>query len=228
MTAVLREAAAQHEIFAAVLDALRTAPACLVVEDLHWADEATLDLVRFLGPPHRRAAAAAGAVLPRGRGRRRTRCAPCWATSVAAPDARRLQLTPLSRSAVAELVDGHGLDPADVHAPHGGQPVLRQPDPRPAGLAAARERARRRARADGRRSPRPSAGALELLSCAPDGVGGELLAALGVPPATVEALAATGLLDRRGRGVAFRHEIARSAVLGRGRRRARNRRCTQR
>ncbi len=54
---------------------------------------------------------------------------------------------------------------------------------------------------------------LELLSCAPEAVGGELLAALGVPPAPVEALAATGLLDRRGPGVAFRHEIARSAVL---------------
>ena len=54
---------------------------------------------------------------------------------------------------------------------------------------------------------------LELLSCAPEAVGGELLAALGAPPAVVEALAATGLLDRRGPGVAFRHEIARSAVL---------------
>jgi hypothetical protein len=55
--------------------------------------------------------------------------------------------------------------------------------------------------------------ALELLSCAPDGVSGELLAALFMPQATVEALGAAGLLDRRGRGVAFRHEIARSAVL---------------
>ncbi len=41
-------AAAQHEIFAAVLDALRSRPRVFVVEDLHWADEATLDLVRFL------------------------------------------------------------------------------------------------------------------------------------------------------------------------------------
>ena len=59
----------------------------------------------------------------------------------------------------------------------------------------------------------PERRALELLSCAPDGVSGELLAALYMPQATVEALGATGLLDRRGRGVAFRHEIARSAVL---------------
>ena len=45
---LLRGTAAQHEIFAAVLDALRARPRVFVVEDLHWADEATLDLVRFL------------------------------------------------------------------------------------------------------------------------------------------------------------------------------------
>jgi tetratricopeptide (TPR) repeat protein len=55
---------------------------------------------------------------------------------------------------------------------------------------------------------------LELLSCAPEGISGELLAALGLPAAAIEAVEATGLLDRRGRGVAFRHEIARLAVLG--------------
>ena len=48
VTASLREAAPQHEIFAVVLAALRATPRVLVVEDLHWADEATTDLVRFL------------------------------------------------------------------------------------------------------------------------------------------------------------------------------------
>jgi DNA-binding CsgD family transcriptional regulator/tetratricopeptide (TPR) repeat protein len=54
---------------------------------------------------------------------------------------------------------------------------------------------------------------LELLSCTPEPVGRALLDALGVSPTTVGVLAATGLVDRHGRGVAFRHEIARSAVL---------------
>ena len=128
------------------------------------------------------------------------------------PDTRRLQLTPLSRAGVAEVVGEHGLDPADVHARTGGNPffvsqILAQPDsPLPdsvrdavvARTATLDDTARR---------------TLELLSCTPEAVGGELLAALGAPPAVVEALAATGLLDRRGPGVAFRHEIARSAVL---------------
>jgi hypothetical protein len=55
---------------------------------------------------------------------------------------------------------------------------------------------------------------IELLACAPEGVSSALLGALDLSAETVGALAATGLLDPSGRGVVFRHEIARSAVLG--------------
>jgi DNA-binding CsgD family transcriptional regulator len=211
VTAVLRDATAQHEIFAAVLATLRGRPRALVVEDLHWGDEATLDLVRFLG----RRIGALPLLLVLSYRESLGPADPLRSVLgdlVSAPDARRIQLAPLSRSAVAEMIGGHGLAPADVHARTAGNPffvsqILAQPDSplpesvrdavvaRTAGLAKAERRA------------------LELLSCAPDGVSGELLAALYMPQATVEALGATGLLDRRGRGVAFRHEIARAAVL---------------
>ncbi len=205
-------AAAQHEIFAAVLDALRSRPRVFVVEDLHWADEATLDLVRFLA---RRIAGlplllvlsyrdAVGADHP---------LSPVLGDLVASPGASRLQLTPLSRSAIAALVDGHGLDPADVHRRTAGNPfflsqILAQPDaPMPASVRDA-VLARTAGLAPAvRRS-------LELLSCTPEPVGPELLDALSVSTATVGLLAATGLIDRHGRAVAFRHEIARSAILG--------------
>ena len=95
--ALLRGTAAQHEIFAAVLDALRARPRVFVVEDLHWADEATLDLVRFLVRRivtlplllvvSYRDALGAGHPL-----------SPVLGDLVTSPDARRLQLTPLSRS----------------------------------------------------------------------------------------------------------------------------------
>src|SRR5919109_4171016 len=39
----------RHEVFAATLDALRPGPTVAILEDVHWADEATLDLLRFLG-----------------------------------------------------------------------------------------------------------------------------------------------------------------------------------
>lgn len=211
VSTVLREASAQHEIFAAVLGALRERPRVLVVEDLHWGDQGTLDLVRFLGRrigglPLLLVVTCRESVGPDDPLR------PVLGDLVSAPDADRVQLAPLSRTAVAELVGGHGLDPADVHARTAGNPffvsqIAAQPhSPLPASVRDA-------VVARTARLAPPERRALELLSCAPDGVSGELLAALFMPQATVEALGATGLLDRHGHGVAFRHEIARSAVL---------------
>jgi DNA-binding CsgD family transcriptional regulator/tetratricopeptide (TPR) repeat protein len=212
VSAQLSGPAAQHEIFAAVLDALRARAHMLIMEDLHWADEATLDLVRFVA---RRIATlplllvlsyrdSIGVDHP---------LRPVLGDLVASPDALRVQLAPLTAAAVGALLDGHDLDPVTIHRRTAGNPffvsqILAQPDsPLPESVRDAV--VARVATLD------PSARHhLELLSCTPEPVGAPLLAALGVPPATVEALAATGLIDRSGRGVAFRHEIARSAVLG--------------
>ena len=195
-----------------MLDALQSRACALVVEDLHWGDEATLDLVRFLA--RRIGTLPLLLVLSyRETGGAAHPLRAVLGDLVGAPDASRLQLTPLSRAAVAELLDGHRLDPVDVHARTAGNPffvsqIIAQPDsPMPESVRDAVVARTAALTPEQRR-------ALELLSCAPEGVSGTLLAALDVPPATVEALGATGLLDRRGRGVAFRHEIARSAVLG--------------
>lgn len=211
VTAALREATAQHEIFPVVLDALRAPPRAVVVEDLHWGDEATLDLVRFL--TRRIAALPLLLVLSyRDGGGPGHPLTPVLGDLVSGPDTQRLQLAPLSRTAVAELVGKHGLDATDVHRRTAGNPffvsqILAQPDsPLPDSVRDAVV-ARTATLAP------PARRALELLSCAPEGVSGELLAALDVPHETVETLAATGLLERRGDGVAFRHDIARSAVL---------------
>ncbi|HEY5881150.1 MAG TPA: AAA family ATPase, partial [Nakamurella sp.] len=212
VSALLNDSAAQHEIFTAVLDALRGRPRVFVVEDLHWADEATLDLMRYLARrihtlPLLLVLTYRDALAPDHP------LSPVLGDLVATPEARRLQLTPLSRSAVQTLVADHGLDPVDVHRRTAGNPffvsqILAQPGAalpetvrdavlaRTAGLTPAARRC------------------LELLSCTPEPVGAEQLAALEVSPDTIEILAGTGLLDRRGDGVAFRHEIARSAVLG--------------
>ena len=202
---------AQHEIFAAVLEALRARPRVLIIEDLHWADEATLDLVRFLarrigGTPSLMVVSyrdALGRDHPLG---------PVLGDLVTSPDARRLQLTPLSVDAVAALLDGRGPDPADVHKRTGGNPffisqIAADPDsPLPDTVRDAVVARLATVPAEARR-------ALELLACAPERVDGELLAALAIPAEVVAALAATGLVDRSGTGIAFRHEIARSAVL---------------
>jgi predicted ATPase len=45
----VRRKADRDELFAATLDELERQPALVVFEDLHWADEATLDFVKYLG-----------------------------------------------------------------------------------------------------------------------------------------------------------------------------------
>ena len=104
------------------------------------------------GPPDRGAAAAAGAVLPRRAGRRPS----------AEPGPRRPRLLPRRAPAAADPAEPVGRRRAARRArarpgrrapPDRGQPVLRQPDPRPAGVPAAGERPGRRARPHRRAGP---------------------------------------------------------------------------
>src|SRR3954469_10185176 len=101
----------------------RSARPVVVLEDLHWADEATLDMVSFLGrrlalcralllltyrdeeiaPDHRLRTVLAG--LPRGL-------------------TRRVSLPPLSAAAVGELAHRAGRDSPSVFAVTGGNPLL--------------------------------------------------------------------------------------------------------
>ena len=57
-----RADAAREELFGALLRQVSEpgAPRVLVVEDIRWADEATIDLLRFLGRPRRGWPRAAG------------------------------------------------------------------------------------------------------------------------------------------------------------------------
>ena len=48
LTAVV-SGANRDEIFTAALDELEREKALIVFEDMHWADEATLDLLKYLG-----------------------------------------------------------------------------------------------------------------------------------------------------------------------------------
>jgi predicted ATPase len=51
LLALLEEGAPRASILSAVLDELESsrAPSITVIEDAHWSDEATLDLLKFLG-----------------------------------------------------------------------------------------------------------------------------------------------------------------------------------
>jgi DNA-binding CsgD family transcriptional regulator/tetratricopeptide (TPR) repeat protein len=209
--AALSDGVPPHEVFATVVDALRARPSVLLIEDVHWADEATADLVRFLG--RRIATLPLLMVLTYRDGLPADHpLVPVLGDLVSLPDARRLQLVPLSRTAVGQLCAGHDLDAAEVHRRTGGNPffvgqIVDQPESRLPDSVREAVIARAAALDVGQRR------CLELLSCTPEPLDDRLLAALSVPAGTVAALIGTGLVERRGSGVAFRHEIARSAVL---------------
>ena len=88
-------------------------PTVLIIEDVHWADDASLDLVRFLG---RRIAGSGVLLILTARndvseGQRRLRRA---LAEIPAETITRMEVPPLSQAAVAQLTAQAGLDAALV------------------------------------------------------------------------------------------------------------------
>ncbi len=212
------EDATRSQVFTNVLAALRDppdgTPYLLVVEDAHWADEATLDLVRHLARRiHGCRALVVVSYRPEdtvvGDGLR-----VLLGDTASATGTRRIDLSPLTSDGVAKLAAEHGavVGAAELHAVTGGNPFFvtealaasggLPPTVRDAVLA-------RVARLDeaGQR-------ALELVALAGSRAEADLVADL--LPAGLAALdepLARGLLRRSGGDVLFRHELARLAVV---------------
>jgi DNA-binding CsgD family transcriptional regulator len=99
----------RYEVFALVLELMSRSlrPTVVVIEDIHWADEATLDLIKFLG---RRISRSHGLLVLTYRdgqvpGDRPLRVA---LADIAASVLERITLTPLSPAAVSELASETG------------------------------------------------------------------------------------------------------------------------
>ena len=71
-----RALASEEQVFGALLDELAQTPTVLIVEDAHWADDATLDVLGYVARRVERAARAARADAARRRDRRRPSAAP--------------------------------------------------------------------------------------------------------------------------------------------------------
>ena len=110
-------------IFTAALDELERAPALVVFEDLHWADEATLDLLKFLGRRiHRTRALLVVTYRDDEVGPRH----PLRFVIGDLPRAslRRMWLSPLSEPAVAQLAREAGRTVKGLHGITGGNPLF--------------------------------------------------------------------------------------------------------
>lgn len=106
-------------IFRALLAALAVEPTLLVLEDLHWADEATLDALRFLG---RRLDTAPVLIVVTYRHDEVTARHPLThllGDLAGIPRVSRLTVPPLTVDGVAALA-GPGVDAVDLHGRTGG------------------------------------------------------------------------------------------------------------
>jgi len=119
-----RADAPREELFSALLGQV-SAPGelhVLVVEDVHWADEATIDLLRFLG---RRIRDVLVLLLATYRDEGLTATDPlriALGDLAAQRSVRRISLPPLSAGAVGVLAGRSGLDPAALYQLTGGNP----------------------------------------------------------------------------------------------------------
>lgn len=199
-----------HEITAALQHELNLRPTILVVEDLHWADQGTLDVLRLLG---RRLDHTPTLVVVSFRSDQLEREHPLRVMLGEIATSRmvdRITLAPLSASAIARLAEPYGVDGDELFAKTGGNPffvteVLQSPGARipPTVRDAVLARAARLS---------PSARRLlELVAIAHPHT--ELwLVEAEASLADLDECVASGLVSLTDRGVTFRHELARLAL----------------
>ncbi len=217
LTRALRDTADRNQL----LDALRAElswagqPAVLVIEDVHWADEATLDVLRFLV---RRVASLPAVLVLTYRDDELDRDHPLRALLGLVSRAERVHRLPLARlspEAVRQLSAAADLDSRHVYAVTSGNPFFvaevvaagdaRHPPPTIVDAVLARVRTVDAATQD----------ALEQLAVVPAAPDRWLVDRL--VPGGVAALATAerhGLITVAPARVTFRHELIRRAVAG--------------
>jgi DNA-binding CsgD family transcriptional regulator/tetratricopeptide (TPR) repeat protein len=211
---LVSESAPREEVLGALLRALGRRDRDLVVllDDLHWADDATLDALRFVG---RRIASTHALLVGTFRDDEVGRQHPLrvvvgdLATS---PAVRRIPLAPLSKASVAELSKGTDLDAGELHDLTGGNPfyvtevIAGAPARIPATVRdAVLARAARLSEAARR--------TLEAAAVIGPPTDPALLARVVQGPLAAEECLAKGVLRTDGRSYVFRHEVARQAIL---------------
>ena len=192
-----------------LLEVLR-APAVAVLEDAHWADPATLDVLRLLA---RRVEDAGVVVLVTYRDDELA-AHPALAMLVGdlatSPAATRMALAPLSPAAVRELADPAGVDPAELTRLTGGNPFLVAEALAARGGLPPSLRDATMARV-GRLGP-DARGVVDAAAVIGQRVPPDLLASIVPGTDAVEEALAHGVLTDDGAALGFRHELTRQAI----------------
>ncbi len=211
LLAAITNGASRNEMFAAALDELERTETLVVFEDLHWADEATLDLLKFLGRRISRTRAMLAVTY------RDDEVGPRHPLRLVIGDlprasTQRMTLSPLSELAVAELARQAGQATKGLHGITGGNPFFVTE-----ALAATTDAVPGTVRdAVLARAARLSAGArevAELVCVVPGKTEGWLLdGAVAPDEASIEGCLSIGMVRNADGALAFRHELARRAL----------------
>ena len=195
-----------------MLDELgRAAPTVLVIEDLHWADEATLDVVRLVG---RRVESAPALVLVSYRDELDRSHPVRVLTGELTTNAsvQRMNVDALSSEAVARLAEPKGIDPDDLYRTTGGNPFFVS-EVLAAGDTEIPNSVRDAVFARAARLGPEATSLLDAVAIVPPN--GELWLLEALAPEAIghiDECLTSGMLSMDRDSVAFRHELARMAV----------------
>jgi predicted ATPase/DNA-binding CsgD family transcriptional regulator len=207
-------AATTREItFNATIDHLSQSatPTILIIEDVHWADEATLDLIKFIA---RRLQRLQVMLVISYRDDEVGVRHPLRSVigDLSSASVRRLHLAPLSASAVATMAEAAGCDAEDLHAITGGNPFFVTE-----ALAAAANQVPATVRdaviARLARLSESARAVVDLAAIVPGKTERWLLeGTVGCDSIALQECLAIGMIAFEDGSLAFRHEIARRAV----------------
>jgi DNA-binding CsgD family transcriptional regulator/tetratricopeptide (TPR) repeat protein len=212
LAAALRDCRDQDQLLSAVIEELRDGPAptVLVIEDAHWADGATTDVIHHLG---RRIQDLPALLVVTYRDGDLAADHPLRAVLGDLPPGSTSRLRPsgLSATAVGRLASGVDVDVDELMTLTGGNPfyvteVLAAPDEQVPATVADAVLARMS------RLPPQTRAALEPLAVVPAGLDLGAIAELGTDLDAVRAAELAGVVTLRGDVLRFRHELARRAV----------------
>jgi AAA ATPase domain len=200
----------RQELFRHVRARLATSPTLFVIEDLHWADEATLDFVRFLG---RRLTDQPLLVVVTYRDEGNDALTAVLGDLSSCSTTTRLQIPPLTAEAVRQWVvrAGSSLNAVALHHRTSGNPffigeVLNSDGQElPAGLRDAVLANVMRLSVEGRT-------VLNAAAVVGPATGDLVVAAAGAPAAALDQCCRAGLIMSDGQLLPFRHHLIREVI----------------
>ena len=201
-----------HEVVSSLIRAEAGRPSIVVLEDVHWADEATLDAIRLIARRVERAGLVVVATFRDDELERTHPLRTVLGELATRPRVERVKVQPLSPAAVAELATDAAVDPRELHRRTGGNPFF-VTEVLAAGEGAIPQTVRDAVLARAGRLSDEAQALLEAVAMAPPDVELWLLEALADDDATaLDDCLAAGMLSASANAIAFRHELARLSI----------------